>query len=769
MNLYQSFMTIGNKSYQVLATNYKEEAVEDKVVELQRLHHIHLLDRSGSMWRDMDSLIKNVKQTVDLMEDGDLISIIYFSDVDECEPIIIGKNVSEKQDIHAMLDSINSTLSVTCFSKPLQETIKLVEKMSPICSNFNVTLFTDGYPVTYHSREKEIQMINDAVSELKGKVMAINSIGYGNYYDKQILESISNSTDFGRVFHSNNIDDYSEIFSRNRTILATMTRENVKIETNEGNPILYVSSRESKLTETTLDMGYLDKTRNWFFIFLDEGTEDVTINGEKIDVSTVTKEIPKLAYENMAYALSYELYYAGRLGESLDTLAIETGSKHLIDNHYNAFTPAERQKHMDLLKQAAYGRGKKALRAKDGFVDSSYLPKADAFCFMDLLKILIEGVNYYIPKASSEYNNITRKTTDTFNLFKADDKPLASLIGDNITMNKAELNISFRYMVNGIVNINPKQASAVGLESEINSRIFRNQTIIRDGHLNMDTIEILADKNTYNRIGKKLADNGIPFTDVVVETEAMYIEGETLTFDEIRMVLNLTKLPVINREYADDSTVENILRLVAEQNKYKAEQKVVNYYINQMGKAKPSLFAGYHGLGATNEGEGTKTTFNDAQLELLKEHGLDNQLRYSGVNRVIAEKVETDSYETRSIEFGLKGWSSLPSVADVQAKAESGKKLNAPAVAMHNEILDTERVLSENPEEVAFGMLMQQQQNLKRVLTKIDIDLNTLKMAKVLTGTWWTGLELNKKEQYEFTNEDKETLIIKLKFDTKYF
>jgi hypothetical protein len=372
---------------------------------------------------------------------------------------------------------------------------------------------------------------------------------------------------------------------------------------------------------------------------------------------------------------------------------------------------------------------------------------------MDLLKLLGEGNNYYIPLSSSEYNRIGLKVTDNFNLFKADPEssPLAPM--NEYVFNAKHLNISIKYMVKGHVNLNPIEAKNVGLDKQVPSQIYRTQTIIKDGNLNIDKLKVRVSAETYSKLIMLHNEGLITLSELAAEVNANYREG-ALDIESVDTVFDLNAIPVINRMYAKQSTPENILDTVKDINVLKAKQKVFKFFID---KLKTKTYA--------NKKEAGFTDYTADQIRLLESHGLNAKLDYQGVDNQKAEKNEDDFYESRLLEFTLKGWSSLPKVDDVI----DGKKKNAPAESMKGAIaLATTIMNSEETDKVKLESLTNLLDAVKSNILKANIELNTQKIAKVITGGWWEGLERNKKDDYEFT-KDGDTLIIKNGMTKVYF
>lgn len=78
---YSSILDLGNLGHRKVAVcNVNpEDLQQSNNVSVDKMHHIQVLDRSGSMYRDIDDLIENVKDTIRFIPDGDYVSIIWFS------------------------------------------------------------------------------------------------------------------------------------------------------------------------------------------------------------------------------------------------------------------------------------------------------------------------------------------------------------------------------------------------------------------------------------------------------------------------------------------------------------------------------------------------------------------------------------------------------------------------------------------------------------------------------------------------------------------
>ena len=124
---------------------------------------------------------------------------------------------------------MKSTLGCTCFSEPLQEVGVVIEDLKALCPNFSVNLFTDGCPVVPWSYKEEVDRIHKAIDAWKNEIIALNTIGYGNYYDAELLKAMAAKSVFGQFVHNSKISDLSDIFTHNYTKVSGMTLETVEV------------------------------------------------------------------------------------------------------------------------------------------------------------------------------------------------------------------------------------------------------------------------------------------------------------------------------------------------------------------------------------------------------------------------------------------------------------------------------------------------------------------------------------------------------------
>lgn len=623
--MYKEFVKVNGLNKVLVTINHEQEqeTTESKIVD--SLHHIHVVDRSGSMYSELDQLIENVKTTVREMADEDYVSLVWFSGENQFKTLI--KGARKDDSLYKLLDSIKSTVGLTCFSSPLKEVNEIIGDLSAICPNISVTLFTDGEPVvTNWSYSEEEKKIFEQIKEMKDNVLALNTIGYGYYYNQDLLRRMSQETMFGSAIHSSQIDEYVSIFHHNYEKVSDLLFEQVEIVAPMDAKVLYLNSTSTKMSNGYFKLNRLEKKKNQFFILADEEFK-FEYNGELFDSNDI--EAGKLhpsTLTNFYYAYAYELHYSGERQAALSIMSENIKDKYLIDTQLNAFTYDEVAKYRKDLKRAVT---KPKYRFEDGVAPENYVPRDNALCVMDVLSILSEGTNFYVP--SKNYSRIGQKVTDNFNLFKANKDEVRSPFNEFV-FNKKHMNVSIAFTIRGTVSINAKQAASVGLPKEVDSQIFRTHTIIKDGNLNMETITAVLDQKTYDKLVALEASEKVSLVTLIGQEDEFY-----------KVELSLSALPTVNRTYVTNSgDIDNIFNTSLKINGLEAQQKVLNHYIKEIKSTTAD---------AVKEGKFADLT--EEQIEILKQHGLDKYFTYGGIDNEKHEPV--DHYESRTLEFAVKG------------------------------------------------------------------------------------------------------------------
>ena len=749
--MYSKVVNVAGKDRRVAVINYDEDDIKAKTsTNVSQLHHIHILDRSGSMYREIDNLIDSVQETIKVIHDDDLISIIWFSSPGQYRTLIKGAKKTDGLD--KLLDTLRSTIATTCFSDPLKEAKLIIDELVTLCPNISITLFTDGCPVIPWSIEEEEKRIFNILNDIKDKILAFNTVGFGNWYNKDLLTKMAASSEYGTFVHSTKIDEYLSIFNHNFEKISDMVFDSVTVES-QNHDIVYLTRKFSKMEDGEFKLSRINSKKNQFFIVgQDERNFEFEYQGETIATSALGDTIKKATLTNFYYSYAYNLYYSNRRQESLDILALNVKDKFLVDSHFKSFTYDECASHTKDLECAIYNS---VGRLISGECPDNYIPKDDDPCVMDVLSHLQKGKALYVPfsKNVEAYKRISRKSEDSFNVFKMTDKEVLAPFS-SFVYNKEHMNLSVLITIPGKVSLNPKTAKSVDLPSEIDSKIFRAYTIIKDGTLNMKEIEVMLPSDLMNNLSKETPQ---------IFSKAIEVEEiEGVKYE--RCILALDKLPIINRMYIRSSSkISEVFKAVTRMNELEARQKVIKYYLEKVKEESP-----------IGKKEGAFKAYTNDQIKVLMEHGLDKNLTYSGVSRAKTPIEECDSYETRTMEFYISGCSSWPKVDDLIKAVEDKKKLKLSFEIMEKQRQDILDLISKKKLDInkattkLRNFLSELLEDCKDELIEARDYLNAMKMAKIITGDWFSDLIPNDKGEYEYTEGDL-TMKAKVARTTEYF
>ena len=735
MKLLVSSLGIFNKK--AVVYNFKEDNFDtmsdDAILALKTepVHYIHLIDRSGSMYSDLPGLLEDLKRTVDLMDDKDLLSIIYFASHDRCAVLLQGANKNTK-NLNLLIDSMRNTLGLTCFSSPLKLTNQVITDLKAICDKFVVTLHTDGCPVTPWSDNEELQKSVEQVKLFSKDVLVFNAIGYGYYYDEAFLRGLVNAAGNGYYYHSEKIDDFSKIFGTTALIAKDYEKNHVNFKAK--GEAMYLTLKEVRHEKDgEINLEYMSKYRNQFVAIVDEDVNSVEINGVEYSLDDAGKVAPA-TMNNILYALSSSYAGQNKFEEALDVM-VKLKDKYFIDRLLNVFTKAERADLATELK-TAYINNKK--RFKEGEAPEGYLPPEDVFNIMDLFRKFDElNVAYVV---SDNYERIGMQVTESHSLFVKDDIKLLGYFND-LVYSEEKLNISLRFEIPGTVKLLAKQAKKVGLDPDFKSLIYRMHTFVKDGNIHMKQfkIEVLADK--LDEVKKLLTDNGI----IILEEN-----GTELSID-------ISMIPITNRKSAKESNIYTILSLVAKAKEAKAKAKVVKQLLKE-AKADSGTETGVY------------VKYTPEQIEVLKDHGVDSMGRYCGNGLTKASTEGADFYEARCISFGIKGWSTEPTVKKVQETVEAGKKLSGLATFMAEELItssESNNNFASKDEYIAY--LVDRLAELNYISRTSMREVALSKISKIVAGLWWEELDLQNVGKNETIEKDGVTLVVKSEMIKCYF
>jgi hypothetical protein len=669
------------------------------------VNHIFLYDRSGSMYGLLGRLIEDLIIRVKKIPLGDTITFGWFSGEGQKNFVIKGFKVTVEHD-YALLENLlranNTTIGCTCFSEILKDTKQVIEDLSVFSSSFSLCFFTDGYPVV-SDYKREIQEINAAIEQLNNKVTASLLIGYGDYYNKQLMADMAEKIG-GSLTHSANLTSFS------------VSLENFLETAQESKKI--VVKIKNEVTPETIIFNINGNNINLYSVNKCNEVSITCNDNEKVSLYVLTTIKPKgisaskdkKSFEKALYAAAYIQTQKTKTDLAIDILG-SLGDKKLVDMVTNSYTNAEYGIAEENIKHAVVDPSKRYLEGKV----SNYVPPKDAFCLLDLLDVLAEDDKaYFYPRHEAfVYKRIGKQAVqdEKFPKFNADTESKSSF--RDVVWNETKLNLSLRTIINGTIKL-PEEADKYGLAKKYPTYQFKNYTFVKDGILNVTKVPATISESTFNVLVKK----------GVIESLDKYQPDN-------KYLIKLDAIPVVNRKIAEGKTSAiELCKSVIQEQKLKATLKSLKYFKDRDFPEKE----------ITAE---TAKTFIEKQQAFLESVGINTKT--GAYEPTMMDSESTDFYMAKEFAIKIKGLSSLPKIEVVTAKLKDNKKLTTSDALVSAGIY-----MYQNEVKPTLDWFTNKINELNTELKKVRRQIQETKFAVLLGKRWFD----------EFASREENTLVV---------
>ena len=210
-----------NKSFQLTISGKKKVVtlVDDPVTNRnvdssQPVHHILLIDGSGSMYGvSKEAALAASRIARGTVRAQDYLTVIRFHGVGDFTTLFQWSKVDQK--VLNNIEALSEVHGTTCFSDPLSKVAAISSYQLP-CDKTMLTILTDGCAVVPWSSEIETAKAVKSITQLASntELVAVNTIGYGNYYNESFLRELSSSAGQGQFIHSSNIPQFNNLYDK---------------------------------------------------------------------------------------------------------------------------------------------------------------------------------------------------------------------------------------------------------------------------------------------------------------------------------------------------------------------------------------------------------------------------------------------------------------------------------------------------------------------------------------------------------------------------
>lgn len=702
-----------NKDLYVVAQDVVVDGAKKKP---SNVNHVIIYDRSGSMGGTLSSLIEDLKTHLRKVQLGDTVSLGWFSGEGSFRFPLKGHKVTSNDDFKALdkvLDANSTIIGTTCFSEILADTEQVVKDLKPFGDNFSLMFLSDGYPVV-SNYNKEVTAINNAIKKVAGKVTSAVLVGYGDYYNKELMADMTEKFG-GQLVHS------SDLKSLDATLESYVTNAG------KSKPRVIVELAMPQAAGLDFAFSIHGNAVNTYAI--DKNVVAYLPSGEDETVYFFTDKKPagkESALTKGVYAAAYTLTQRAKTDLAMKVMSA-IGDVALVTQLNNAFTNAD------------YGKAELALLDAMNYENRRFtgghkvdcLPKDDAFCLMDALDLLMSDseAEFQPFHDAFEYKKVGvgTKTKAGYPEFKPDRESRVPLT--DLVWNDTKLNLSIRALINGEVDLPKKSVSGLTRPAGISSvraNIWRNYTIVRDGFLNVTKLPVSLSKKTYEKF---LAEG------VIDQEHNRHYAGRVY-------VLHLDRLPVINRAAASTNLNAHVLC-----DKVLTEAKVESF----LKVAKAEL----ESLVPRKERVEAALSSDPSTAAFLRDCGMTVSNTGEYTFSPPTEKLDpVDFYMAKEFKIKVKGMSSLPKVDDVKAKVAAKKELTGYSEYMADALKTISKDLSNVKSSDRVTKLETLIANARHDLYDVRSTIQRTKYAVLLSKRWFSDLKSREDNKLEVSGHD---------------
>ncbi|MEX3984271.1 hypothetical protein AB4Y45_35530 [Paraburkholderia sp. EG287A] len=592
------------------------------------IDHLIVIDISGSMYYDLPELRRHLKNKLaSLVGVNDTVSIIWFSGRGQFGTLVEGMKVNGVADLsalHAAIDRFLQPTGLTGFTEPLQELEAVISRLKKKSTGnlLNAFFMSDGYDNCGTTRG-----ILDVCARLEKVLDSATVVEFGWNANRKLLTEMAETLG-GKLIFSEDFPSYVAAF--------------------EGS----LTGGGAKKVPVKLDY---PASKGLAFALI--GGNLFTFTPDADNIVLVPEGLTELAYYTNAGGTAYDhtkdddaLIWASivPLAQRMDTDSLFSvlgalGDVALVNRFTNCFSKEDYSRFQEEVLAAAVDPAKRYVAG----YDPKAVPPEDAYTVLELLSDLASSEEnlFYPYHEAFHYERIgaasvARSDEAKFHVGdKSKGYPVSSLV-----WTEDRPNVSIKVCINGYVTL--PETRPAPLPERIDSFIWRNYTIIRDGIVHTRALPVSLTEATF----AKLQANGL-------------LAGLTWEAGKV-YVLEFPKVPVINRKMVKGVTAKDTFTKVVELSLLKGTQKVLNDFRNRLSPKESKKFILLYGEAAT---------------EYLKGLGLSD---YNGFNPPSNTVKTGDFYIAKELAISVKGISSLPKVEVVEAALAAKKKLKISEFAL---------------------------------------------------------------------------------------
>jgi hypothetical protein len=709
---------------------------------------VFVIDVSGSMSGELGQIRTQLKNKLpQLVKENDTITIVWFSGRNDAGILMENveiKSLKKLQDINTAIDRFLRPIGATAFHKPLvlaKEAIQRIKKSSTNDGVFSLIFLTDGC-----NNDCSWSEVTKQLKTLEPDLAASTFVEYGYYADSDAIAQMAELVGGEKVV-AEQFDDYDAVFeTKLQKTYGSSKKTLVDVPSNRAFDFAFVitPANEIILYGITDEQVLVPEDTISLMFFTTRPSHSLVLEYEN------KPELNKLVYGAL-YVLTEKLQ-----NEYADDIFKVLGDKNLYDVFTNAYGKQKLMNFKNMVKECVFDHTKQFLKGRV----ANLVMDENAYCVMNFVSDLTDDDNALVyplhedfsykrigakkvaagstgelnesqkallatAKSVEELKAITdsiAQTAEEVVKFEYNDKTKGYNIS-NLVWSSERANLSINVKFDGYVNV-PKNKFGI---TKVDTFIFRNYTIIKDGILNITKLPVTLSKATFALFqGNGIIEAGLPY----LPKQSNVLDFSSLPIINKKMVKSISAKALAEKEYS-------LLKLqgLAKAYKYFAElhfPKVSKGFVDAYGA----------------EGEAW-----------LKELGITS---YNGFNPKMTTEKSTDFYMAVELNTKIAKLSALPTVASVIKKIEEGKALTPAdellktAIDDYNTQINSPLYKSLKDEKLKNDVLENWLKTVNKAVSdqrkQLLQEIAQIKFSLILSKKWFT----------EFKSFEEDTLVQKI-------
>jgi hypothetical protein len=493
------------------------------------------------------------------------VSVITYSGHNQTERILSAVKCDhmtfQMNRVHEVIDSGLYIKGVTVISEPLNQAIDICQTLASVCEKHHIALFTDGCLVPLQwSSEKEENKCFDVARYCRDNGIFLNAVGFGQYYDRDFLNSLVSIAGNGAVLHIDYITDYFDVILK--AINQVNEDDMVKIDlTSVASPEKFnkifnigTSQMDSHLSLRTMNP-LLDT-----FAVID--ADYIMVDNEEYNFPPDAISV-KYAIEDFYYSLARYYLTIDDL-DNYEFIVKLLGDIGLYEQTQNCFSFIEKGNAINKVTDCLFDINKRYLRGKQPEINKVN----EDLCILEILNLILnDNSSMLYWDMNTPYHRVTQKTNSIEDSVQFTRDPDNLIPISSVTIGSEKLNIGIKVKINGLVT-----NEVTG--HQLNASIQRDYNIVNGGNINVPYLNARLSESLFNQF----KDQNI----LILNGLNSYIETQVYT-------INLIGIKSVNKRILKSKSATEVATLLYEIAEAKCEQWAFNQIIKDFLGDKTQL------------------------------------------------------------------------------------------------------------------------------------------------------------------------------------